>query len=46
MDFSNSTVLATDSQQMQFLTLMRKDLAVQILRRIAAAAKNPQARSF
>ena len=46
MDFSNSTVLATDVQQAQFLTLMRKDLAVQILRRISAAAKNPQARSF
>ncbi len=46
MDFSNTTVLATDVQQQQFLTLMRKDLAVQILRRISAAAKNPQARSF
>jgi LPS-assembly lipoprotein len=46
MDFSNTTVLATDVQQQQFVTLMRKDLAVQILRRIAAAAKNPQARSF
>jgi LPS-assembly lipoprotein len=46
MDFSNSTVLATDVQQAQFLTLMRKDLAVQILRRVSAAAKNPQARSF
>jgi len=45
-DFSNTTVLATDAQQQQFLTLMRKDLAVQILRRISAAAKNPQARSF
>ena len=46
MDFSNTTVLATDVQQQQFLTLMRKDLALQILRRISAAAKNPQARSF
>ena len=46
MDFSNTTVLATDVQQMQFLTLMRKDLALQILRRVAVAAKNPQARSF
>ena len=46
IDFSNSTVLATDVQQTQFLTLMRKDLAVQILRRVSAAAKNPQARSF
>ena len=46
MDFSNTTVLATDIQQQQFLTLMRKDLAVQILRRISAAAKNPQTKSF
>ncbi len=46
LDFSNTTVLATDVQQQQFLGLMRKDLAVQILRRISAAAKNPQARSF
>ena len=46
IDFSNTTVLATDVQQQQFLTLMRKDLALQILRRISAAAKNPQSRSF
>jgi len=46
MDFSNSTVLATDAQQAQFIAIMRKDLAVQILRRISAAAKNPQARRF
>jgi LPS-assembly lipoprotein len=46
LDFSNTTVLATDVQQQQFLTLMRKDMALQILRRISAAAKNPQARSF
>ena len=46
MDFSNSTVLATDAQQQQFLTLMRRDLAVQMLRRLAASAKSPQARSF
>lgn len=46
MDFSNSTVLATDVQQQQFLTLMRKDLSVQILRRVSAAAKAPQARAF
>jgi len=45
-DFSNTTVLATDAQQQQFTALMRKDLAVQILRRVAAAAKTPQARSF
>jgi LPS-assembly lipoprotein len=46
MDFSNTTVLATDVQQAQFLSLMRKDLAVQILRRVSAAAKAPQAKSF
>ena len=46
MDFSVSTVLATDVQQQQFLTSMRSDLAVQILRRVAASAKAPQARSF
>jgi LPS-assembly lipoprotein len=46
MDFSNSTVLATDVQQAQFFTLMRKDLSVQILRRVAAAAKAPQTRTF
>ena len=46
LDFSNSTVLAADQQQAQFLTQMRKDLAVQILRRISAAAKSPRSRSF
>ena len=46
MDFSNTTVLATDVQQAQFLAQMRKDLSVQILRRVAASAKSPQARSF
>lgn len=46
MDFSNSTVLATDVQQQQFLTLMRRDLAVQIMRRVAATSKSPQARNF
>ena len=46
MDFSVSTVLATDAQIQQFLTLMRKDLAIQILRRVAAAARAPQARAF
>ncbi len=46
MDFSNTTVLATDVQQQQFLTIMRKDLAVQILRRVSAAAKAPQTRAF
>lgn len=39
MDFSVSTVLATDVQQQQFNNAMRIDLALQILRRISAAAK-------
>ena len=46
MDFSVSTVLATDVQQQQFLTSMRSDLAVQILRRVAASVSAPQARRF
>lgn len=46
MDFSNTTVLATDVQQQQFLTQMRKDLAIQILRRVAASSRTPQSRSF
>ena len=46
MDFSNTTVLATDVQQQQFLALLRKDLAVQILRRVSASAKAPRSRSF
>lgn len=46
MDFSVTTVLATDVQMQQFLSLMRRDLAVQILRRVAGSAKAPQARSF
>ncbi len=46
MDFSNATELATDAQQQQFLSLMRKDLAVQILRRVSAAAKSPRSKSF
>ena len=46
MDFSVSTVLASDAQMQQFLSLMRRDLAVQILRRIAASARAPKARSF
>ena len=46
MDFSVSTVLATDVQVQQFLSSMRRDLAVQILRRVAASAKAPQAKSF
>jgi len=46
MDFSVSTVLATDVQMQQFLSLMRRDLAVQILRRVSASARAPQARRF
>jgi LPS-assembly lipoprotein len=46
MDFSASTVLASDVQMQQFLTSMRRDLAVQILRRVAASARAPQARRF
>lgn len=46
MDFSVSTVLAADTQMQQFLSLMRRDLAVQILRRVAAAARAPQSRGF
>ena len=39
MDFSVSTVLATDIQQQQFTNAMRSDLSLQILRRVSAAAK-------
>jgi LPS-assembly lipoprotein len=46
MDFSVSTVLASDAQMQQFLTLMRIDLAVQILRRISASARAPKTKSF
>ena len=46
MDFSVSTVLASDTQMQQFLTSMRRDLAVQILRRVAASARAPRSRSF
>jgi LPS-assembly lipoprotein len=46
IDFTVSTVLATDVQIQQFLALMRRDLAIQILRRVAAAARVPQARAF
>ncbi len=46
MDFSVSTVLASDVQIQQFLSLMRRDLAIQILRRVAATAKSPRARAF
>jgi LPS-assembly lipoprotein len=46
MDFSVSTVLATDAQQQQFLGLMRSELAVQILRRVATSAQSPKTKSF
>jgi len=46
LDFSVSTVLAVDAQKQQFLGVMRSDLAIQILRRVAASAKAPQAKSF
>ena len=46
MDFSLSTVLANDAQIQAFLGLMRRDLAIQILRRVAASAKAPRARAF
>jgi LPS-assembly lipoprotein len=39
MDFSVSTVLATDVQMTQFTNEMRSNLALQILRRISASAK-------
>ena len=39
MDFSVSTVLATDVQQQQFTNAMRSDLSLQILRRVSAAGK-------
>jgi LPS-assembly lipoprotein len=39
MDFSVSTVLATDVQMVQFTNEMRSTLALQILRRISASAK-------
>jgi LPS-assembly lipoprotein len=46
MDFTVSTVLASDAQVQQFLSSMRRDLAVQILRRVAASARAPQAKTF
>ena len=46
MDFSVSTVLANDAQMQAFLGLMRRDLAIQILRRIAASARAPRTRAF
>lgn len=46
IEFSVATVLAADVQIQQFLTLMRKDLAIQILRRVSAAARAPQSKAF
>jgi LPS-assembly lipoprotein len=46
MDFSVSTVLANDAQVQGFLGLMRRDLAIQILRRVAASAKAPKTKAF
>jgi LPS-assembly lipoprotein len=46
MDFTVSTVLASDAQVQQFLSSMRRDVAVQILRRVAASARAPQAKTF
>jgi LPS-assembly lipoprotein len=46
LDFSVSTVLANDAQIQGFLGLMRRDLAIQILRRVAASANAPKNRSF
>jgi LPS-assembly lipoprotein len=39
MDFSVSTVLATDVQQQQFTNSMRMDLSLQILRSVSATAR-------
>jgi LPS-assembly lipoprotein len=39
IDFSVSTVLATDVQQQQFTNEMRSNLALQILRRVSATAR-------
>lgn len=39
LDFSTSTVLASDTQQAQFFVGMRSDLALQILRRIATLGR-------
>ena len=39
MDFSVSTILATDVQMAQFTNEMRSNLALQILRRVAATAR-------
>jgi LPS-assembly lipoprotein len=46
LDFSVSTVLANDAQIQTFLGLMRRDLAIQILRRVAVSARAPKTRAF
>jgi LPS-assembly lipoprotein len=46
LDFSVSTVLANEAQIQGFLGLMRRDLAIQILRRVAASAKAPKTKAF
>lgn len=46
LDFSVSTVLATDAQIQGFLGLMRRDLAIQILRRVAASANTSKIKGF
>jgi len=46
LDFSVSTVLANDAQIQAFLGLMRRDLAIQILRRVAASARAPRTKAF
>jgi LPS-assembly lipoprotein len=40
LDFSVSTVLASDVQQQQFTNAMRSDLSLQILRRVSAVGKS------
>ena len=46
LDFSVSTVLANDAQIQSFLGLMRRDLAIQILRRVAASSNTTKNRNF
>ena len=41
MDFSVSTVLATDAQTVAFVGLMRADLVVQLLRRVSSESNRP-----
>ena len=46
LDFSVSTVLANEAQIQAFLGLMRRDLAIQILRRVSASARTQKTRAF